>query len=191
MTGGTVITERLDLVPVGPEHVEDLVRIHGDPRVAYWFAGSWTPERASVWARRQQESWRVDGTGRWLAYRRAGGELVGRGGPIWIEIAGQRVLDLGWAVRDAQTGRRYGTEIARASATYAFDVLGAAEAYAYTEQDNLASRAVMARIGMVEVGVLDEPALLTDIPLDRELAPFVQYRLDPDGFRVSRHSAGA
>jgi RimJ/RimL family protein N-acetyltransferase len=118
-------------------------------------------DRALAWARRQQESWRVDGTGRWLAYRRVGGELVGRGGPIWIEIAGHRVLDLGWAVRDAQTGRGYGTEIARASATYAFDVL------------------------------LDEPALLTDIPLDRELAPFVQYRLDPDGFRVSRRSAGA
>ena len=186
MTVGTVITERLELVPVGPEHVEDLVRIHGDRRVAYWFAGSWTPERASVWTRRQQESWRADGVGRWMAYRRSDGELIGRGGAIWIELSERRALDLGWVVRDAQTGCGYATEIARASATYVFDVLRAAEAYAYTEQDNLASRAVMTRIGMTELGVMDEPTLLSDIPVDRELAPFVQYRLDPYEFRVSR-----
>jgi hypothetical protein len=34
-----VETERLVLVPVGPEHADDLYQLHRDPWVATWYAG--------------------------------------------------------------------------------------------------------------------------------------------------------
>ena len=35
------VTARLRLVPVGTEHVDDLVRLHADPEVAAWHNGTW------------------------------------------------------------------------------------------------------------------------------------------------------
>ncbi|GAA3621938.1 GNAT family N-acetyltransferase [Microlunatus ginsengisoli] len=172
-----VSTERLDLIPVRPEHAEELVRIHGDPSVAYWFAGAWSADRARTWAADQAEAWREHGVGRWMAYRRTDGVLIGRGGLMRMELAGRPVLDLGWVVRDRYVGQGFATEIGRASAAFGFETLGAAEIHAYTEQDNLASRAVMVKLGMTEVGPMDDSGLLAGIPLDRELAPFVGYRL--------------
>jgi [ribosomal protein S5]-alanine N-acetyltransferase len=167
----------LRLEPVVPEHTADLVRLHNDPNVAYWLAGPWTAERAAAWAERQRRSWSTEGVGRWMAYRRVDGSLVGRGGPAWVELLGARVLELGWIVRDELRGHGYASEIGRASVAFAFEVVGVEEVVAYTEVDNVASRAVMVGLGMTEHGIVDEPGLLSGVPLDRELSPFVLYRL--------------
>ena len=61
------------------------------------------------------ERWAADGVGKWMAHERSDGTLVGRGGFTRIDLDGETVLELGWVVRDALTGRGYATEIGRAA----------------------------------------------------------------------------
>jgi RimJ/RimL family protein N-acetyltransferase len=125
VVSGEVLTERLRLVPIGLEQVADLVTIHADPWIVQWYAGRWTVARAQEFALVCARGWTVDGVGKWIAYGRWTGELVGRGGlsrvaasavrsqvavlvgPAWTE---QR-LEPGWAVREKFRGKGIATEI--------------------------------------------------------------------------------
>jgi RimJ/RimL family protein N-acetyltransferase len=174
------LTDRLRLEPVGPAHVDDLVRLHDDPTVAFWYAGRWDHDEARRRATRMGEAWEVDGVCKWMAYERtgreqvggelAGAELVGRGGlsrmaadaevTRRIEAAlgdrsrgwARQRIEVGWAILSSASGRGLATELGRAGLAYAFDTLGADEVVAFTERHNTRSRAVMERVGMDYVG---------------------------------------
>ena len=113
-----VHTVRLVLTPVGAEDVDDLILLHSDPVVARW-TGPWSRVSIETWTTDMAERWTVDGVGKWLAHDRSNGSLVGRGGFTRIDLDGEAVLELGWAVRDALTGRGYATEIGRAALDWA------------------------------------------------------------------------
>lgn len=174
-------TARLRLVPIEPANSNDLWLVHNDEAVIPWYDG-WRPSRdeADELARRIAESWRLHGVHKWMAYDRRTGEVVGRGGlsrtPIdddwgqlyaflpdepWVREAHAsdrpfrahaRWLEIGWALRRAYWGKGYASEIGRAGLAYAFDVLGARAVVSCTLRHNLASRAVMERIGMRYAG---------------------------------------
>jgi RimJ/RimL family protein N-acetyltransferase len=142
------LTERLLLVPIGPEVVGDLWRLHWDEAVAAWYGARWTANTAIAYAARMRQVWESAGVGKWMAYRRGTGELVGRGGLSRIWLDGAERLEVGWTVRRECWGQGYATEIGRAGLAYAVDELAADEVVAYTEPHNLRSRAVMERLGM-------------------------------------------
>src|ERR1700689_3539120 len=77
---GEVLTDRLRLVPIGPEQVADLVTIHQDPWIAQWYAGQGPAGRAREFALACARGCSGDGVAKWIAYGRGTGELVGRGG---------------------------------------------------------------------------------------------------------------
>src|SRR5829696_2639795 len=99
-----VLTPRLVLTPVGPDDVNDLLLLYSDPVVAYW-TGPWTRAAVEAWAADMAARWTADGVGKWMARDRSDGSLVGRGGFTRLDLDGETVLELGWAVRDARTGR--------------------------------------------------------------------------------------
>jgi hypothetical protein len=73
---GARMTARLRLVPIGPAHVEDVVRLHRDQVLATWYAGALaTQEEAEAFARSCDLAWRVDGLHKWMAYDRQTGDL--------------------------------------------------------------------------------------------------------------------
>ena len=147
-TAGTVRTERLRLVPIAPEHGDELYALHLDPAVAEWWDVSWTREDAAGHAARFAAGWRDDGVSKWMAYLRDSGELVGRGGITRIWLDGAHRYEVGWALFGQHWGRGYATEIGRASLRFAFDELHVDEVVAFTEPHNTRSRAVMERLGM-------------------------------------------
>jgi RimJ/RimL family protein N-acetyltransferase len=72
-------------------------------------------------------------------------------GSRWLhrfDLDGETVLELGWAVRDARTGRGYATEVGQAALTRAVEYQPDLPVVAFTEVHNRASRAVMERLGM-------------------------------------------
>ena len=73
---------------------------------------------------------------------------MGRGGLSRAEVDGELRLEVGWTLRGQRWGHGYGTEIGRAGLAFAFDELDAEEVVAFTEIDNVRSRAVMERLGM-------------------------------------------
>ncbi|MBX6745679.1 MAG: GNAT family N-acetyltransferase, partial [Acetobacteraceae bacterium] len=63
-------TERLMLLPVGLEHLPDLVRLKADPRVfSYMLHGVRTPERTREELEDEIDFWQVRGYGIWAVHR--------------------------------------------------------------------------------------------------------------------------
>jgi RimJ/RimL family protein N-acetyltransferase len=190
---GEFLSARLRLVPVGPEHVADLITIHRDPWIARWYAGEWPTATAEAFAAASARAWTVDGVAKWIAYQRQTGDLVGRGGlsrmpadggvsaqiaaaagPAWTP---QR-LELGWAVREAFRGQGLATEIGRAGLSFAFDVLQARAVIAFTERHNVASRNVMERLGMRLAGEISARGLIEGSTGEHDDAPFALYLIE-------------
>jgi RimJ/RimL family protein N-acetyltransferase len=209
IVSGGVLTERLRLVPIGLEQVAELVAIHRDPWIAEWYAGEWTAARAAEFALACARGWSVDGVGKWIAYDRRTGELVGRGGlscmapgAVRLQVAvlagsdwaGQS-LELGWAVREEFRGRGLATEIGRAGLGFAFGALGAPSVISFTERHNWASRKVMERLGMQLAGEIRASGLIEGEPGERDDAPFALYGVarggDDDGGLRAAGSFGA
>jgi RimJ/RimL family protein N-acetyltransferase/ADP-ribose pyrophosphatase YjhB (NUDIX family) len=144
----TRLTPRLRLSPLGPWHAGDLWRLHYDEAVAIWYGGRRTVSMTQAWAARAARGWEQDGVHKWMAYSRADGSLVGRGGLSWARVEGRQRLEVGWTVRSELWGHGYATEIGAAALRFAFGDLGAAEVVAFTESGNRRSRAVMERLGL-------------------------------------------
>jgi len=148
-------TPRLELISITTEHVDDLVRLHADADVAAWHGGTWTHARATEFAESNMERLGRDGAAKWIAYARASGDLVGRGGLSLTAIDGKEYWEDGWTLQRRYWGHGYATEIGREGIVVAFDELGAREVVAFTEPHNARSRAVMERLGMDLVGEID------------------------------------
>ena len=198
---GSLLTPRLSLVPIGPGNAGDLWLVHNDDAVVPWYDG-WRPSRDETddEARRIAESWRLHGVHKWMAYDRASGEVVGRGGlsrtPIdddwgqlyaflpgerWVREAHESErpfrahahwLEIGWALRGAYWGQGYASEIGSAGLTYGFEVLGMRAVVSCTVRHNLRSRAVMERIGMRPAGEIRSRGTVEGEDDVRDDAPF-------------------
>lgn len=169
------LTERLRLEPIGPEHAGELWRLRDDPAVAQWFGGGLSREQAAREAVRWQAAWEADGVGKWVAYRRGTGELVGRGGLSRTDLDGQVRLEIGWTLLGNQWGQGYATELGRAGLAYALEELGADQVVAFTERHNRRSRAVMERLGMRYQGEVLRRGLVAGRPGIHDRAPFAFY----------------
>jgi RimJ/RimL family protein N-acetyltransferase len=169
------LTTRLSLTPIGPDHADELWRLHQDPGIAEWYGGPLDRDAARELAARMAEGWRRDGVHKWIAHDRATGELVGRGGMSVTDLDGARVLEVGWYVRSALWGRGYATEIGRESLRFAAEALGADRVVAFTEVHNTRSRAVMERLGMRYDGEIRRPGLVARHPGVHPDASFALY----------------
>jgi len=167
-------TERLLLRPVDASHAAELAELYRDPGIAEWYGG-WPDEQVRAWAVLQERGWRTDGVGKWMAFDRGTGDLVGRGGLSLADVDGERRLEVGWAVRQALWGLGYATEIGRAGITFAREELGADEVVAFTEVHNRASRAVMEKLGMAFVREFRWSGLVEGDTEVHEYVPFALY----------------
>lgn len=179
----TIVTDRLILTPIGPEHAADLVELHADPNVAYWNAGAWSRAEALRFATEMRQRWSHDRVGKWIAHRRSDGLLVGRGGLSLAVVDGAYGPELGWALRDSMRGHGFATEIGAAGLRWGFDTLGYQEIVAFTEAHNWASRAVMERLGMQLAKIIEAPGLIDGREGVHENAPFALYRTSRAGAR--------
>ena len=170
------LTQRLRLEPVAPGGVVDLLTLHADPGVAAWNGGAWSPAQAASFAAEMSARSDQDGAGKWLAYDRDDGRLVGRGGLSYVEVLGDRRLEVGWQIRDQLWGRGFATEIGRAALDFAFSDLDADNVVAFAEVHNVRSRRVMDRLGMRYVQQFHRRGLVAGMHELQDDAVFVLYR---------------
>ena len=184
-------TERLILEPVGPEHSDEVWRLHQDTLVASWWCGTWSEADAARYCEHCARGWTRDGVSKWIAHSRISGALVGRGGlsrmaadadethqiqalltdPSWA----QDRLEVGWALLDEFRGRGLATEIGREGLRFAYEDLGARSVISFTERHNHASRRVMERLGLELRGEIHARGLVEGDNVLRDDAPFVLY----------------
>lgn len=140
-------TARLLLLRMGEEDLDDLTRMHLDPRVMATLGGVRSPAQTKEWLERQIGHWQRCGFGLWMARDRATGQFVGRGGLHHIEIDGHDEVEVGYSFLPDFWGRGLATELARESVHTAFTVLQLPEIVCFTMTTNLASQRVMQKAG--------------------------------------------
>jgi len=140
-------TTRLSLRPLAPADAAAYAAMRFHPEVAKWLpAGTDADPLAAARAAidRFAAAWRERGHAPWGVF--LDGRLIGHGGLNFVpEFAATEVL---WALHPDTWGRGYATEVARAALAFGFDMLELPLIFAITLESNMASQAVMRRIGL-------------------------------------------
>lgn len=140
-------TDRLLLRPLDFADAEAYAAVRFHPEVAKWLR---PPEGSPIEAARANierfvQSWSERRYAPWGIF--LDGRLIGQGGLNYVpEFDGTEVL---WALHPGAWGKGYATEMARAALEFGFGELGLSMIFAITKPDNLASQAVMRRLGLV------------------------------------------
>lgn len=142
----TLSTGRLNLRPLEDEDAPAYAAMRFHPEVARWLPpGEGDPvdaARASI--ARFAAGWRERRHAPWGVFR--DGRLIGHAGLNFVTEFGK--TEVLWALLPEAWGRGYATEAARAALAYGFGTLGLPLIFAITLEDNLASQAVMKRLGL-------------------------------------------
>lgn len=147
-----VVTARLILRPLADTDAVAYAAIRYHPEVARWLpAAQGDPlDNAGRTIAHFAQCWATDGHGPWGLFLKRGdeeGELIGHGGLRVIpEFDGQ--TELLYALHPDAWGKGYVTELGRVALRYGFERRGLPSVFAITKPDNLASQAVMKRLGM-------------------------------------------
>ena len=146
----TVRTGRLMLLPVGLEHLPELVRLKSDPRVfGAMLHGVRTPERTREELEDDIDFWQVRGYGTWAVHSLADESFLGITG--LMERPDGRGVALRFALWPEVRGQGYAREAAGAALAFGHRA-GLARIIGIARGTNLASRAVLTGIGMKECG---------------------------------------
>jgi [ribosomal protein S5]-alanine N-acetyltransferase len=141
------LTPRLLLQRMRAEDLDDLTRMHLDPRVMATLGGVRSPTETTEWLGRQLDHWARHGFGLWMARERQSGRFAGRGGLHHVEIEGRDEVEVGYSFLAEFWGCGLATELARASVRVAFDILHLPEIVCFTMTTNHASQRVMQKAG--------------------------------------------
>jgi ribosomal-protein-alanine N-acetyltransferase len=140
-------TPRLTLRRMSANDLDDLTRMHLNPRVMATLGGVRSPETTRQWLEHQLDHWRQYGYGLWLARERETRQFAGRGGLHFVEIDGRAEVEVGYTFLADYWGCGLATELARASIDAAFTILNLSDIVCFTLTTNLASQRVMQKAG--------------------------------------------
>lgn len=160
-------TERLLLRRWREDDRAAFAAINADPEVMRHFPAPLTRVESDALADRIEARFDELGVGLWAVERRGDGRLLGFTGlgPMPEGVPGEGELEVGWRLARHAWGRGYATEAARAAVGIAFAGLGLERVWSLTAVGNTRSLAVMDRLGMERVAVVDHPRLPPGDPL--------------------------
>ena len=144
----TLETARLRLVPLGPEHIDDMARLHADPAVMATMKHGvedrdQTLRRLEAYA----QAWQRQNFGMWALFERSTGKFVGECGLVDRSDEGLGIA-LRFALSPAAQGQGYGREAAEAAVAFAFARHGIDRVAAIARASNVASRRVLEAAGL-------------------------------------------
>ncbi|WP_307720831.1 GNAT family N-acetyltransferase [Pseudoduganella lutea] len=175
-------TDRLVLRLWRDDDVAPFVALNADPAVTQYLPGPVTPEQAAQLFAAQNALYAQHGCCYFAAELKESGELAGFVGLKYQDFAMPFAPchEVGWRLASRYWGKGLASEGARAALRFGFERLGLEEIVSFTVAENVRSRRVMERLGMVRDsgGDFAHPALLADHPLSRH----VLYRLPRDAF---------
>lgn len=148
MADAEIVTDRLILRPLDDADLPEMTAILGDAVTMAFWPRPLTAEEAAAWVARSARSWEERGYGRWAVRRRDDPRLIGDCGLIDHDVAGERVIDLGYVLSHGHWRRGYATEAVRAVADWAFASRRLATLHANVPVDHVASRRVAEKLGM-------------------------------------------
>lgn len=142
-------TERLILRRLVPDDFEAVRRIHSDPEVMAIYGGAFTEQGTRDFIQRNLDRYAKDGVSFYAITVKETSELIGCGGIIMQPTDQGIEPEIGYQMRRDQQGRGYATEMARGCMKYAFEVLDADHIISLIRPDNVPSRRVAEKNGLV------------------------------------------
>jgi RimJ/RimL family protein N-acetyltransferase len=148
----TIETDRLTLRRFVPDDVDSLAALLSDPAVMRYMPARkpLTRKQAEASYRRVFQLWYQHGYGRWAIVCNADSRLIGWCGLEYLPETDE--TELLYLFDPDYWGRGFATEAAQASLRYGFEELQLDRIVAVASAENVASRRVMEKIGMVYEG---------------------------------------
>lgn len=142
-----IVTERIHLRRFTRDDLDDLHRILSDPDVVRYLGTGQpvTKQETETALSSIIRHWETHGMGRWALINRDTGELIGYGGLRSLEGAPELV----YCLARNSWGMGLATETARACLEYGFRVRQFRRIVAVTKPENMRSRRVLERTGMI------------------------------------------
>ncbi|MEM9843694.1 MAG: GNAT family N-acetyltransferase [Pseudomonadota bacterium] len=151
-----LVTERLTLRAFRKADAEDFAALHADPLAMRDYGVTFSRDHSDARLDRIIAAWRHDGYGRYAVF--LGEHFAGYVG-VMHRASPDHPLgahdEIGWRLSSRFWGRGIATEAASAVLEHTSERLGQTRILAYTAQDNLASQAVMTRLGLIRMPDLD------------------------------------
>ena len=152
---------------------EPFARMNGDPRVMEFFPATLSRAETETMIATIEKRITQYGFGFWAAVLKTTESFIGF---IGLNVPGYPLpfspcVEIGWRLAFDQWGKGYAQEGARAALAFGFERMGLREIVSFTTADNLRSRHVMERIGMIHDGEgdFDHPSLPEGHPLRRHV----------------------
>ena len=142
-------TERLLLRPFSLSDVDALEAVLGEPVAMQFYPAPLTREGVESWIRKNLARYEKNGHGLNAMVVKASGEVVGDCGCIVQLVEERDQLEIGYHVRRSLWGNGYATEAARSCMDYAFNQLGVPRVISMIRPENLNSRRVAEKNGLV------------------------------------------
>jgi len=162
-------TDRLVLRPAVDADRDAIAQLNAHPEVGAWLGGVRSRAESDAFVDRVQAHDLEHGFGFWVVERQADNRVIGMTGVWWVppEMDMPNTVEIGWRFHPDAWGQGYATEAAKAALAYGFETLKLPEIIAFTARTNLASQAVMRRIGMAHEPArdFDHPGVAQDHPL--------------------------
>ena len=142
-------TERLRLRKFVPQDADALAAVLGDPGAMQYYPAAFDRQGVEAWIARNIDRYRRNGYGLWAILLKDSGELIGDCGCTLQEVEGQGEIEIGYHVRRDLWGKGYATEAAAACIECAFTKLGAKRVISMIRPENVQSRRVAEKNGLV------------------------------------------
>jgi len=170
-------TKRLILRPWQESDLEPFAALNSDPRVREYFPSILTRYESDQMAKEGQAAIDKNGWGFWAVSLKDTSEFIGFIGLNIVDFVEHftPAVEIGWRLAFEHWGKGYATEGAKASLKYGFEILNLPEIVSFTAEQNMRSRKVMEKIGMLHNpdDDFDYPKYPDGHPLKRQ----VLYRL--------------
>ncbi len=142
-------TPRLRLRELAPDDVDALQAVLGDPIAMQYYPAALDREGVAAWIEKNIARYRRDGHGLWAMLLKGTGELIGDCGCTLQEVEGRNEIEIGYHVRRDLWRNGYATEAAQACMEYALAKLHARRVISIIRPENLPSRRVAEKNGLV------------------------------------------
>ncbi|MBV7338225.1 GNAT family N-acetyltransferase [Chloroflexi bacterium TSY] len=143
----TFSTDRLRAVCMSLGDFDKLCQMHQDPNVMATLGGVRTKEMTRQFLEEKLAQWDAHGFGYWMFHHKREGHFVGRGGLQYLDVGGNREVEVGYSVLQPYWGQGFATEMARAMLKVGFEQVDLDEIVCFTLTTNHASRRVMQKVG--------------------------------------------
>lgn len=156
-----VRTDRLLLRAVGPQDVDAVFAIHGNPETYRFHPGGVIRSREESAAQLAgwRREWHEVGFGFWAVAVATDPRVVGFGGLTRRTFHDRPVLNTYYRFDPSAWGRGYATEMATAAAALAWELLRDLPMIVRTRPGNLAAQAIAKKLGLVRAVDLDDHLL--------------------------------